>query len=342
VARKTRKRGKKERKLELTVKDFIFPGETASYWTGVAGVAIIFAWLAVMGFFLIKPASGKHLWYIPLEVMAYPILAVIIGNMLAARPRMKELKRAGRQAKVMGNNYPELHRTLVRDAQLLGLKKAPDVYVVRDDKPIVFSIPGAKGSVIASTGLLAALTPQEFEVLLAHELAHIRCKHVRVDLAMTFIRSANPAVKIILLPVLLLMFFARAWPELIEFTADRGSLLVLLRPALLNSALVKFAVVADPNAGITMEELQAFLDSSGDIETDAAQMERHFKVGQFMSTQPHLRERIEQITEFPQTDQGKAALEKMAEIQGVSLAEVFVSKAKRADLVEEVQEDREG
>jgi hypothetical protein len=106
---------------------------------------------------------------------------------------------------------------------------------------------------------------------------------------------------------------------------------------------VKFAVAADPNANITREELQALLDSAGDISTDAAQMERHFKVGQFMAARPILRERIEELTEFPGTDQGKAALAKMAEIQGVSLANIPQHRKSEAAIEAiEAGEDEQG
>ena len=211
---------------------------------------------------------------------------------------------------------------------------------MNDTQPIIYSLPGAHGTIIASTSLIEALAPEEFEALMAHEVTHIVCKHVRLDLALTFIRNSNIGVKILLFPILLMGLFARAWCELIEFTADRGALLITLRPAVLNSAMVKFAVVADPNAAITRQELQAMLDSTGDMTTDAAQMERQFKVAQFMGSQPLLRERVEQLTDFPTTEGGKAALTKMAELQGTTVA--HIPQHKRADdAVEHVMEDVE-
>ena len=96
--------------------------------------------LAVMGYFFIVPASGVRQWYIPLEIIAYPVLAFVIGNLLASRPRTRQLKKAGRQAKVMGNNHPELHRALIGQSQLLALKKPPDMYVVDDEDKILFVV----------------------------------------------------------------------------------------------------------------------------------------------------------------------------------------------------------
>ncbi|MBU0608617.1 MAG: M48 family metalloprotease [Armatimonadetes bacterium] len=332
MARKSKVRKTKEpsKPKGLRPADFIFPGEKVSYWGGVAGMFIVFIWLAVMSIFVAKNTAQQTMWHIPIEIALYPVLAVIIANILAARPRQAQFKKVGRQGRVMNNNHADLYRVLSRQASLLGMKTPPDMYLVDDKQPIIFSLPAGRGIIVASQALREALFPDEFEALMAHEVVHIACKHVRVDMAMTFIRHTNIGIKIGLFPVLLMMFFARAWKDLIEFTADRGTLLITLRPAVINAALVKFAVVADPNAGITSEELQAFLDSQGDIATDSAQMERHFRIGQFMSSQPGLRERIEQLTEFPQTKQGQEAIAKSAGLQGVAIP-TFGSGSKRFD-----------
>lgn len=343
MARKSKPRKSKEPKRVkgLRPADFTFPGEKTSYWTGGVGVAILFIWLAVGSIWVAKYPSGKTMWHVPFEIAAYPILAVILANVLAARPRQMQLKKVGRQARVMTNNHPELYRVISKQASLLGMKTPPDMYLVSDVQPIIYSIPGGRGSIIASEALREALLPEEFEALIAHEVAHAACKHVRMDLAVTFIRTTNIGLKIVLFPVLLMTLFGKAWCELIEFTADRGAFLITLRPSVINSALVKLAVAADPNAGITREELHTFLDSQGDIATDSAQMERHFRIGQFMSNQPGLRERIEQLSEFPRTKQGQEGIAKAAELQGVPVP-TFGGHAKHAeDAIEHVAADED-
>jgi Zn-dependent protease with chaperone function len=340
LARKTKTRKVKEVKKPkgLRPADFVFPGEKGSYLGGVIGIVITFVWLAIMGFVFIKNAAGQSLWYIPLEVMAYPVLAVVIANIIAGRPRQAQLKKAGRQARVLSNNHPDVYKVLSRQATILGMKSPPDMYLVDDPHPIMYCLPTGRGVIIASQTLREAVFPEEFEALMAHEMAHIACKHVRMDMAMTFIRNTNIGAKIGLFPVLLMMFFARAWCDLIEFTADRGALLVMLRQAVVNSAVVKAAVARDPNAGISQEDLQAYLDSAGDLTTDAGQIERHFKVGQFMRSQPGLTERIEQLSEFPRTTQGQEAIAKSAALQGVA-APTLGGTTKHADDIEHMDSD---
>lgn len=343
MARKTKVKKTKQVALQSSrVKacDFQFPGEKGSYWTGIGAVGFVFLCLAAVAYFTIKGPDGNPIWYISLYVVAWPVAAVMLGNWLAAKPRVEQIKKAGRQSRVMSNNLSDMYQVLVKQSGLLGLKTPPDMYLVNDDHPIMYSLPGGRGTIIASTSLQEAMAPDEFEALLAHEIAHISCKHVRMDLAQTYIQHANIGIKLLLFPVLLMGIFARAWGDLIEFTADRGALLVTLKPAVVNAAIVKFAVAADPNSTISRQELQAYLDSAGDINSDAVQMERQFKVGQFMSSQPGLRERIEQLTDFVNEKQGKEALAKMADQQGVNLASIAMHKKASSD-VEHVASDED-
>lgn len=337
MARKTKiKKTKQEKKQSGGIKacDFQFPGEKTSYWTGVATVSILFIWFAIMAYFGLKSQAGPQKFYIPMYVIGWPIAAVLLGNWLAAKPRMEQIKKAGRQSRVMSNNFSDLYRVLVRQANLLGMKTPPDMYLVNDLHPVLYSLASGRGTIIASTSLKEAVTAEEFEALLAHEIAHISCKHTRLELAQTFVQHSNVGIKLLLFPILMTTVFARAWGDLIEFTADRGALLVTLRPSIVNSAIVKFAVVADPNAGISREELGAYLTGAGDMTTDSVQMERQFKVGQFMNSQPGLRERIEQLTEFVNEEQGKNALAKMAEVQGVDLSSIATHRKSGGDEVE--------
>jgi beta-lactamase regulating signal transducer with metallopeptidase domain len=52
-----------------------------------------------------------------------------------------------------------------------------DLVVLADPVPQAFAAPGAGGHVVVSTGMLAALSPAERRVLLAHERAHLRGGH---------------------------------------------------------------------------------------------------------------------------------------------------------------------
>ena len=51
--------------------------------------------------------------------------------------------------------------------------------LLETDVPIAVAVPGRRGGVLVSRGLLAALTPRELEVVFQHERAHLRHRHHR-------------------------------------------------------------------------------------------------------------------------------------------------------------------
>ncbi len=72
---------------------------------------------------------------------------------------------------------------------------AGGLVVVEDDQPDAFALPGVRGRVVVSTGMLRALPPDERRVLLAHERAHLAHRHeVYVQLA-GLAAAANPLLR---------------------------------------------------------------------------------------------------------------------------------------------------
>ncbi|MGH1503777.1 MAG: M56 family metallopeptidase [Acidimicrobiales bacterium] len=68
-----------------------------------------------------------------------------------------------------------------------------EVRVVEDDRPVAFAEPGARGSVVVTTGLLATLPPPERRAVLAHELSHRRNRHDRY-LVIAAVAAAIPGL----------------------------------------------------------------------------------------------------------------------------------------------------
>ncbi|MBC7289635.1 MAG: M48 family metalloprotease, partial [Armatimonadetes bacterium] len=196
------RRGGKQR-LYLRPADFRYPGESRLYWQGVGGVMLVFVWLAALLFFIARTPSGGHRWDLVAETLAWPAVSVLICNILSVRPRAKEFKRRDRQSRVMSTNYPQWHRVLQDFQRLCGLKRTPEMYILPEERAFIFSMPARGGTIVASRGLLEKVSPAEFTVLMAHEMGHILCHHVRAELAIVYIRGANPVWQIILLPVTL-------------------------------------------------------------------------------------------------------------------------------------------
>jgi hypothetical protein len=67
--------------------------------------------------------------------------------------------------------------------------------VLEDDRPDAFAVPGAGGRIVATTGLLRALTAAERRALIAHESAHLNRRHAWWLLATDVAAAANPLLR---------------------------------------------------------------------------------------------------------------------------------------------------
>jgi Zn-dependent protease with chaperone function len=54
-----------------------------------------------------------------------------------------------------------------------------ELAIVQSEEPAAYALPGNPGQIVVSTGMLRSLAPDERRVLLAHERAHLRCRHHR-------------------------------------------------------------------------------------------------------------------------------------------------------------------
>lgn len=321
MARRVKKRRKtKTPEAGLNLADYQFPGEKRVYWESVGGIVALFIfasyWVGFLGVWNENNPAGRlyHQWWALGVLPAYLVLSWGVANWLALRPRRRRIKEEGPSARVLNKNHPRLKAMLSEQSRLLGIDE-PEMYVIEDDTPYLYSLPGKQGAVVATQAVLDTMNDEELAVLVARELGHVKSRHARMALVTGFVRRAKPPLQILLFPVWLVSLFLRGWMDLIDITSDRVSILVTERPALVNATLVKQAVAADREAQISREDLEAYLDTGMDISTDSAQIERHYKVGAFLSEQESLRDRIEEVTEFLRNDQGQQALEKIREVK---------------------------
>jgi Zn-dependent protease with chaperone function len=77
---------------------------------------------------------------------------------------------------------------------LAGLpEKKPEIHVIEDDDPMIFSSTGRKGAVFLTSGLIGMLSAEQLQAALAHEISHV-------------IRSRRPYMVIVFL-LRMVMFF---------------------------------------------------------------------------------------------------------------------------------------
>jgi hypothetical protein len=85
---------------------------------------------------------------------------------------------------------------LRRACRRLGPADAADsIIVVDSEQPEAYATPAGGGRILVTTGLLAALPADEQRVLIAHESAHLRHRHVWWVLIADLCAAANPLLR---------------------------------------------------------------------------------------------------------------------------------------------------
>jgi Zn-dependent protease with chaperone function len=116
---------------------------------------------------------------LPLGILAGALLAAAaIAAVRAAWLRTAALVAAHRHT-----------RRLPRAGQLSG---AAEAVVVQDDGVDAYTVPGWPSRIVVTSGMLAALTPAERDVLLAHERSHAGSCHYLFIAAGRLAAAANP------------------------------------------------------------------------------------------------------------------------------------------------------
>jgi Zn-dependent protease with chaperone function len=319
------KRGKapkrKTVKVNIAAKDFRYPGEARMYWQGVLAVIFVFAWLAIALYATVKTEAGTPRFDLAAESLAWPVVAVALCNILSTRPRQRDFKKRDQQSRVMSTNFPELYKVLQDYAKLAGMKRVPDMYLLDEERAFMFTMPVKGGTIVATRGLREAVTPDEFAALMAHEMGHIIARHVRTELAIVYVIGANVALKVALVPVLLMSLMMKGWLDAIDYSADRCAYLMTrgnLR--LVNAAIVRQAcAAAGKDCDVTMAELEKFLTTPGDLARDQSLLELQVRAGRFFNSVSNLRDRVEALQEFPKTQQALTAMDKLSQMPGAPL-----------------------
>ncbi|WP_037571148.1 M56 family metallopeptidase [Phaeacidiphilus oryzae] len=126
----------------------------------LAGSALLhLPWIAALGHIslpLVDAMAPEAV--VPIGAAAGLLLAgVLASGLRTLRRQLRELAAARRLAERHGSHG--------------------DLVVLPDSAPDAYALPGAPGRVVISDGMLRALAPAEREVLLAHERAHLACRH---------------------------------------------------------------------------------------------------------------------------------------------------------------------
>jgi peptidase M48-like protein len=147
--------------------------------------------LAVLAFTLLatlSPVAALGRWSVASLSAADPVPQLVAAVACAA---VLLLGTSGARAAVRRGRALAAARAL---CQTLGGE--PGQLVILDDgRDDVYALPGDRGRIVASRGLLAALPTDERRALLAHETAHLRGRHHLYRAAVELAAAVNPLLR---------------------------------------------------------------------------------------------------------------------------------------------------
>lgn len=198
----------------------------------------------------LSAAAYQH----PLDVAAIRTLAATPGLQMLAKvvsgaffERINNIEYTGHCVRGGPSQYGDIYRRYVSLAQRLDVRRIPDLYVKNAHDVNAYAQGVERYYIVVHTGLLDLVENDELDAILAHELGHVKCDHMKYLTIVSFLRDLGPAVlnllSIPLAPAVLLGAQAALvqWYQKSELSADRAALLATQDVAIVQSALSKLA-----------------------------------------------------------------------------------------------------
>lgn len=152
------------------------------------------------------------------------------GNFVQASP--KQLK--------------SIFQKLSNAAHILDIHELPELYVVQDARINAYTFGVQKCSIAISSGCLELLSDEEISCVLAHELGHIKARHVLYKTASRILATLADSIAQKTLGIGGLMLYPLQiallrWDRASELSSDRAALLVVKNPMVVLNTLMKLA-----------------------------------------------------------------------------------------------------
>jgi Zn-dependent protease with chaperone function len=201
------------------------------------------------------PGLSAKAYQHPLDVAAIRTLAATPGLQMLAKAvsttffeRINNIEYTGHCVRVGTSQYPDIYRRYVALAQRLDVRRIPDLYVKSAQELNAYSQGVDRYYIVVHTGLLEVLEDAEIDAILAHELGHVKCDHMKYLTIVTFLRAFGPLLQnLISIPLVTpaVMLGAQIalvqWFQKSELSADRAALLATQDVGIVQSALSKLA-----------------------------------------------------------------------------------------------------
>jgi Zn-dependent protease with chaperone function len=218
------------------------------------------------------------------------LLGLLLLNYLVIRTQIEGYKRSA--VAVTQEQYPEIHRVVLKCRQYIPIPDDTNVYIIFNPKLNAYAMGmGRPYAIVLHSALVEALDEGELTTVIGHEMGHIAFGHTTL---LTFIGVlGNQTLGIPLLGDVIRFIFL-FWSRSTEFTSDRAGLVAggRLDKAISTELILSVGPELARKINLTALEKQG--------EATRTNLLSH--LGEMQSTHPMLTSRLQQLRLFALSD----------------------------------------
>ena len=230
--------------------------------------------------------------------------------------RIYTVQYTGSYLKIQKDNYPKIYDYLEYAAEILDLKKVPDLYTQWSYNINAFTIGFDNPIIVLNTGLLDLCTEDEIMFIIGHECGHIKSDHMVYHMMASIINTiidVIPGGKFVAAPVQYALYY---WNRMSEFTADRAGLLCCQNKEAAITSFMKMAGL--PKSEFKNMNIQTFLEQARNFQSlDEQNVDKVIKMISIASaSHPWIVMRAHELLKFEEEGEyGKFITEKTSKEQ---------------------------
>lgn len=216
---------------------------------------------------------------VAVSVVGIPIALIVFAFIFYMQLMMLGTIR-GNGVQIHQNQFPDVYARVQQLSKEMGLKKTPDVFVIQSEGALnAFATRFLGRDMVVLYSEVFELAREqgqdELDFIIAHELAHVKRRHVWKNLA--------------ILPAAFIPFLSQAYSRSCEYTCDRHAAFMIQNPDAAKRALTLLGIgkkmYAEVNEQAYMQQIET--ESNGVVW-----------LTEVLSTHPRLPKRIQSISQF--------------------------------------------
>jgi Zn-dependent protease with chaperone function len=265
-------------------------------------------WPTELPLFALALLASAGLWVLAVVTIIGLIYGVMLGILFFVMHLAFVAHVRGNGVRVGPTQFPKLHASVEQLARRIGMKRTPEVYLIQGGGMLNAMATRFIGSdiVVLYTDLIEACGDDEAarDMIIAHELGHLYCGHVRWNLAIA--------------PTMLVPFLYSALSRAREYTCDRYG---CAGAGSATGAVLGLTILAAGGRLARQLNPQVLMAQQNELNTG------WMTLGEWLSTHPPLVKRIAQIDPSLRDSSfdGRTGVIRAFGIVGAALAPVFVA-----------------